>query len=390
MKIKLSAFSLILGLALISRQVRAEDEPAAIQPSTDAPSAAETIEPPPDPGSWVHDASEPFGATGGSCGLDGTGCGGEGCGDCSCCEPCTPPWMHLCSVYGDFLYLRPRSAEVDFAVPIDGPIVQPPTGNPIQVGRTTNVDPGYEPGFRVGFWSALSPCSSIGGSYTRFESNTFNSVSTDAPDVLRSLVSHPSSQSAATDFLSANAGYSLDFDFADADFRRIFLHGDTWAINYLLGGRYARLSEDFEAHFFNNGTESVQNCIDFDGGGIRFGLDGQRFAANCGLMAYCRGTASFVAGEFRAHYFQGQSFDPSVVDTSWKAGRIVPILDLEIGAGWTSPKQHVRLSAGYMVSSWFNTVKVQDFINAVQNNNFNELSNALTFDGLTARAEFRW
>jgi hypothetical protein len=236
----------------------------------------------------------------------------------------------------------------------------------------------------------MTPCSSIGASYTRFESNTFNSVSTNAPDVIRSLVSHPSSMSASTDFLSSVAGYGLDFDFVDADFRRIFMHGDLYAINYLLGARYARLSQDFEAHFFNNGTETVRNCIDFDGGGIRFGLDGQRFAANSGLMAYCRGTASFVAGEFRSQYFQGQSFDTLVVDTRWKAGRIVSILDLEIGAGWTSPKQHVRLSAGYLVSAWYNAVKSSDFISAVQNNNFLELHNLLTFDGLTARAEFRW
>ena len=397
MKIKLSAFAIILVLAVGVGQVRADDEADDDQPATGPSAAGEAVETPSDPSSWVHDESEPFVLSGSAMhgdGMPGMGCGGncgsECGGDCGGCECCTPPWMHMSSAYGDFLYLRPRSAEVAFAVPIDGPIVQPPTANPIQIGRTTNVDPGYEPGFRAGFWRALSPCSSIGGSYTRFESNTFNSVSTDAPNVIRSLVSHPSSQSASTDFLSAKAGYGLDFDFADADFRHIFVHGNNYAVNYLLGGRYARLSQDFESHFFDNGTETVRNCIGFDGGGIRFGLDGQRFAPNCGLMAFCRGTASFVAGEFRSQYFQGQSFDPSVVDTTWKAGRIVPILDLEIGAGWTSPKQHVRLMAGYMVSSWFNTVKVQDFVHAVQDNNFTQLSNTLTFDGLTARAEFRW
>jgi hypothetical protein len=97
-----------------------------------------------------------------------------------------------------------------------------------------------------------------------------------------------------------------------------------------------------------------------------------------------------LAGRFRAHYFQGQSFDPNVVDTEWEAGRIVPVIDLEAGVGWTSMSGKWRLNAGYMVSAWFNTVITQDYINAIQTNNFLDLSDTMWFDGLQARVSYRF
>ena len=78
------------------------------------------------------------------------------------------------------------------------------------------------------------------------------------------------------------------------------------------------------------------------------------------------------------------------MDTSWQAGRVVPVLDLELGAGWTSPGGCLRLSAGYLVSAWFNTVTTEDFIRAVQANDFVDLGDNLTFDGLRANAEWRF
>ena len=73
-----------------------------------------------------------------------------------------------------------------------------------------------------------------------------------------------------------------------------------------------------------------------------------------------------------------------------KGSRIVTILDLEMGIGWTSCSGCFRLTGGYVVSSWLNTVKTADFIRAVQQNNFGGLNGTTTFDGLVARAEVRF
>ena len=50
----------------------------------------------------------------------------------------------------------------------------------------------------------------------------------------------------------------------------------------------------------------------------------------------------------------------------------------------------VRLTAGYTFSKWFNTVMVDEYISAVQNNDYVGLGDNMTFDGLVTRAEIRF
>ena len=139
-----------------------------------------------------------------------------------------------------------------------------------------------------------------------------------------------------------------------------------------------------------NQSEVVTTDLGFDGGGIRVGLEAEWYSPKRAWMAYGRGVASFVAGEFRGVYTQDHMFGQRVVYTDWRAGRIVTMLDLELGVGWTSPKGCLHLAGGYMVSGWFNAVTTDDFINAVQTNEFAGLGDSLTFDGFVARAEIRF
>ncbi len=314
--------------------------------------------------------------------------GSDPCAEC-CADPCCCPptcWR----LFGELLYLRPRDAEVAYAVPIDGAIGPPDGAAPVQVGRIGVCDPDYEPGFRVGFGRQCDACSELAATFTHFESNTFDQVSTEAPLVVRSLVVHPGTLAAATDYLWAQAEYGIDFQLLDLDYRRLLCCGDLYAVNYLAGVRYGHLDQDFRNVSFNTGVQTVETDIQFDGGGLRLGLEGERLAPCCGLLIYGRATASFVAGEFKATYFQANAFDPEVVDTRWEAGRIVTMLDLELGLGWMSPCGRYRFTTGYMVNGWFNTVKTDEWINAVHHNDFAGLGDTLTFDGWTARAEIRF
>ncbi len=315
---------------------------------------------------------------------------GEGCASKCCCDN---GWY----IFGEFMYLQPRNAEVLYATPMDGPIA--PGAVPLQVGRMGMVDPDYEPGFRMGFGHNLGTWSSIGASYTHYENGSVDELlATDvSPNtVIRSMVLHPSSANAATDFSAANAALDINLDLVDLNYRRILTHSAVHSVNMLVGVRYGRLEQDFAASFVNGGTEVVAADLSFDGGGMRLGIEAERHAADCGLMVYGRGYASFLAGQFRGEYFQGGTFDPVVVDTYWKAGRAISIMDLEMGIGWVSPNGKWRFTGGYLFSTWLNTLKTDDLIEAVQTNNFINFGDAssfgsgLTFDGLTARAEYRW
>jgi hypothetical protein len=310
---------------------------------------------------------------------------------------CPPFWTHRTGVFAEYMLLRPRDVEVAYGVPHNGPNVSPPDPA-IQVGPTGVVDPGFSSGFRVGGSIACGCRSSVVLTYSRFENSTSDSMLiADYPlaRVIEGLVLHPSVLNSNDGFLSAAAAQSIDYDLIDVDYRSILLLRECSVINWFVGARYARLAEDFEAQFSLSGdTKNLTTGIDFEGAGIRIGLDGERHHC-CGLMLYGKSALSLVAGEFRSSYFYNNTNDTERITTDWKAGRIVPILDLELGVGWQSRCGRIRCTAGYQISYWFNTLTTDQWIDQVNQNNFVGQPDAmsydtLTLDGLTGRVEFRF
>jgi hypothetical protein len=66
------------------------------------------------------------------------------------------------------------------------------------------------------------------------------------------------------------------------------------------------------------------------------------------------------------------------------------VVELEAGLMWISSQGRLRISGGYLVSAWFNTISTPEWITAAHDLAFNGLDDRITFDGLTARAEVRW
>jgi hypothetical protein len=323
--------------------------------------------------------------------------------DGTCCEDkksysacyCPPPWAHRCGVFGELLYLRARDAEVAYAVPINGPIDAGDIG--VQVGAIRSVDQDFEPAFRVGASLAFDHCSSLVFTWAHFDSS--NSDSIDIPGgrepVIHPLTLHPSAYDTGTPGQIASATADIRFDTLDADYRSVLHLGKCSVINWLAGLRYARLEQEFHGSYSFGGEEQESfTDITFDGAGVRLGLDAERYAA-CGFLLYGRGMLNVLAGEFQTRYRQMENFDSEVVNTAWKSGRLMPILELELGVGWQSCCGRFRLTAGYMVNYWFNAVTTDQWIDQVQQNSFvgqpDGMSfDTLTFDGLTTRAEFRF
>ena len=295
---------------------------------------------------------------------------------------CPPCWAHRTSVFGEFLYLRPRDSEVAHTLIVNGNV---------PAGRAGVADPDYSPGYRVGFTKALDECSSLVGTYTNFESNTNDFLDVNPPPALRGLLLHPGTTNAGADFLTATARYDIDFRTADFDYRGLLSAGDSAAINYVIGARYAHLDQDLRVVYSNAGTaETIITDVEFDGAGFRLGLDAER-CTHHGFLFYGKSMATFLVGDFRATYNHASTAGgATVANTAWRAGRIVPILDLELGTGWQSHSGHWRMTAGYVVSAWLNTVNTDEWVEAVRGNSFEGLNDGMTFDGLTAKAEYRF
>ena len=334
---------------------------------------------------WASGAGKVLGS--GDLADENLGCGS--CGDAACGGGCDAgSCAQRVRLYGEYLYLRPRNAEVAYAVPIDG-AVPPVLGNGIQIGPTALVDMDYDGGYRAGFNLALNDGAQVGARFTNFESRTSDQAFIQPPDVLRSLVTHPLGNNVAADSLRASASYDIDFELVDLTYQAHWKCTQRMTLDYVLGIRYGELGQDFRSQFDTSGTTFVDTNVDFDGTGPRIGLDLNRTVGQMGLFLYSRGDANFLAGKSRARYNQSDVFAGTVVDTSWEAGRIVTQLDFELGFGWSDGRA-IRFSTGYLISSWFNAVRTDEFIQSVQTNQFGGLGDGITFDGLVVHGELRF
>ncbi len=330
----------------------------------------------------------------------GGGPAGPGCTDPACTKPgcdgncCGGGYCHCWSVFGEFLYMRARDAEVAYAVPIDGNITDP-SDPAFQVGEVQVVDPDYQPGFRFGFTRTCSECSLVAVTYSQLDADANDTlvVPGGLNVVARSLVS-PTPINAAIDTLDAEAHLFVQFKILDVDYKSLIAYCDDYRVAFVAGARFAKLNQEFDAIFETNGFDTVATDVEFEGAGIKIGLEGERFGRNRQHFVYAKGSVSILGGESRATYFGSNNTDEILVDTSWEAGRMVTITDLEAGFGWQNCCGNLRLSAGYSFSSWYNIVRTNEWINAVQKNNFSDESDNLfgfmSFDGINARVEVLW
>jgi hypothetical protein len=321
-------------------------------------------------------------------------CDGKGKGDCDGdCDNCGKGKdncgnNHQFALFGDFIYLRARDADVAYAVEVNG-AAAPPVVNP-QVGRVGVLDGTEQPGFRAGVSYVLDECSSITATYTMWESGTSDRVDRTGANVIDPLLVVDSTKTAGITGTYAQGQYDLSMDLIDLDYRELLSCSCDHRVDVVLGVRYGSLEQQVRAETPVNGNETVITDIDFDGVGIHAGLEGERRLRNGRWLVYGKVAGSLLAGEWAAAYDHGNNFDSSIVDTEWEAGRITSIVELEFGLTWLSKCENWRLSAGYMYSAWYGVVKTDEWVTAVNTNNFDHLRDTMTFDGLTARIEARF
>jgi hypothetical protein len=344
--------------------------------------------------SFQPPAPEPEGAPG------TIGCSDAcGQGDC-CCDCCCPGWCHRINIFGEFLYLRARNAEIAYAVPVDGGLPPAGFGGTLQVGPVATLDPDWEPAYRVGAGFTLNETTAIVASYTNYESRTLDQVQTPGGGPATGvfpLVLNPFPVAAGALPLDAFGLMDLNFRHIDVDYKGLIAYNCDYKVNYVVGVRYTELEQllavRYEPIAIQLGANVLSN-VDFEGAGLKLGMEGEYYGVNSQWFAYGKGYASLIGGEFRTTYQSGFDIDAQVVNTSMNVGRLVGIYDIEVGAGWRNHCDNIRISAGYTYSIWTNVMKNNEWINAVQQNNFVDQSDnfngLLTFDGFTVKAELLW
>jgi hypothetical protein len=291
--------------------------------------------------------------------------------------------------FGDFLYLKERGGDLIFAQPRDGC-----GANSVPVGPQGILEPNYAPGFRVGGDVFLNNCSALEASFSWWRNVTHASIVAPNGAIIDSLVTLPNTPDCDPTSASATALAATQFRTGDIVFKHLICgQPGCYEVSWLAGGRYAELKQTMHSEFTVLGTTDVDTSINFDGFGPRVGLEGELIGWR-GITVYGKGAANFVVGHFGADFNQFNLFAGNQGNIDYRNDRIVPILELELGVGWTSPKGNIRVMGGYYLAAWFNTVTTPDLINGIQANNFTtnttNLKDTLTFDGLMARLEFRF
>lgn len=303
------------------------------------------------------------------------------------CPPCPDAPKFGIILFGDAQYLEARGASISYVRPMDGC-----TAVAVPKGPVGIVQPDYAAGFRLGGEVAIDCESSVRATFGWYDSKTHDFVTVgNTSNVLRALLTHPSTVNCTASSLDAAAGLDLGYMTGDIDYHRFWCHGSNYYIDWLAGVRVAHQKQDFQAEYEVLGITSVDTHIKFDGVGPRVGLEGERIG-RWGFLVYGRTSASFLMTHFTASYAQNNNFTGPLANTSTEDDRVVPVLDLELGIGWTTCSGRFSVKAGYYVGGWFNMMLTPDFIQGVQGANFttngDNLRNVLTFDGATLRFEF--
>jgi len=311
----------------------------------------------------------------------------SGCSDSTAC--CEPFWKHRHRVFGDYLFLSTTDADVNYALPVDD---LGTTGT--LTGSAAIVSPDYDSGFRVGGGWAIDDCSSVVVTFWNHQSEesdaqAIDPTSTGTTQFLSPVLIDPATINVTGESSRAEAMYDIDFRMVDLAYERLLSGGRSHAVNAVVGARYGQLDQELIANYSILGGTDVESNIDFDGVGPRLGLDGE-FLMGGGFFTYGQGFANFLVGDFRADYQQQNTFAGVQSRTSFEDDRIVSLLELEMGLGWQTQGGRLRLSSGFYLSSWFNAMTMPETIGAVQSRQFRDVSESLTFNGLTSRLELRF
>ena len=317
-------------------------------------------------------------------------CQTKGCpGDCGAkARGLTPWWAHRTGLIGEFLLLQPGNSDTIYAFEQNDA-----TANAFPTGPVGTVAVDMAPGFRVGFSLANTETTSFVATYTHWSGNSQDSLQRNNNNVIASATIHPVTPTTSITSLLATASSSIEYNFIDAFYRHKLFFTDTTIFNWSAGMRYGNMQQALSTRqnvSVATGLVGVDTEINFDGFGFMAGLDAERRSCTSGMLCYTKGFASFLGGEWSGRYRQANQFGGDRVANRYDDFRITPVLEAAIGVGWQNDSGCVRATIGYTAQTWFNTLNTQEFIESVRAATYDELSDSISFIGLTSQLEIRF
>ncbi|QDU63039.1 hypothetical protein Pan216_39130 [Planctomycetes bacterium Pan216] len=296
------------------------------------------------------------------------------------CPGGRPSWF----VEADYLFLKPRRLNLDYAILDQNIAINAPNGELIDLSLPANS------GLRIGGGlTSGSRASRLGVFYTYLHSSAKGSVSAQPGERVIATLAHPTSTPFAN-FASSTA--SLDYDVIDLEWSRAFATiQDTLQTRLIAGGRVGIIDQRFDTLYdgqnFNRTQVSVPSR--FRGGGLRLAGEGDfRPFEGAALSLFGRAGASLLVGDTKTQWNEtANDGQMTVVTFEQDYDQVVPIGELAVGIAWTWKHAQVRL--GYEIVNWFGLNRQPSFTDDINVGKVVEESSDLTIDGLFLRVMFQ-
>jgi hypothetical protein len=311
-----------------------------------------------------------------------------------------------CYFFADYLYVRASASEAVTFMEVDN-------NTPGLNERTVNqFDFEYDSSFRFGGGYRLCEC----GEQIRFMYTRFDSFAEDEQDFDTNIIVpfEVVGEPGGTYFFNAD----VDLNAYDLEYAKTIPLGGNcccncgdacgggcgdgccqpccpaWDITWSGGVRAAEA--DWQRAYVALGAQDnlvsdAVSSMDFDGVGLKMGLEGRRYFFKDGwLSLFLKGDLSVLYGNLEFETVrteEGGSVPDQVIRQTTENQQLIPVTEIEAGlSGQVSC--HCRVSAGYLLSAWHDL----GFRDEFQLDNVFPLqyddANILGFDGFFARLEY--
>jgi hypothetical protein len=277
----------------------------------------------------------------------------------------------------EYLFLKPRRRDLDFVI-----VDSIDNGRP--EGFVESADWEARSGVRAGLAYRFASGWEAGFVYTYFHSDRAASVTAPQFGTLYATWTHPGT---VEQVAAATALTSLTYNVFDAEVGRWYHPCGALDLRPFGGLRFAQIDQGLDIFYDGRdaANDMVQSPIEFEGGGIRVGGEGE-WRCCCGLGFYGRAAASLLMGNFRT--LTAETNDGGLTPVSSVADnfqKIVPVIELGLGVAYKY--RNLRLRAGYEFTNWFGLVDSTDFADDVHQGKIFHRWSDLSLDGLAIRAE---
>lgn len=288
-------------------------------------------------------------------------------------------WNSGLFVDAEYLFMRPRSRELDFAI-VD------PSNLGAPIGSVQNLEWEWNSGVRIGGGYRLPPDGwQVGVYYTYFHSGTSSAIGAPPGGTLFATLNHPGDMELAD---TAAANSSVNFNVVDLELSKTLAFHDSFTLRFFGGGRYAwvqqRLNAEYNGGDFSN--DLVSSPVDFNGGGLRVGAEGDwDFGWGCSI--FIRASGSLLIGSFNTSLVEtNNSGATTLVNVTDNFDKVIPVTEIGLGFAWHY--HQFTVSAAYELADWSNLVDSPDFVDDVQQGKMSRRTSDLTLDGFIVRMEW--